>query len=142
MGDEAAEYWSAFEKETGEKIEARCEGNWLHVPNSGAVHEGLLVLTDKSLRFKYVTDTLRPYMTTVAPEFEDRSEFTIARDDIVSVRVPKRGFFARLFGRAFPRYSVVARSESGEKTYVFSADPSSTFITALTKTWPEGTSIH
>jgi len=142
MGDEATEFWSAFEKETGEKVEARGEGSWFRVPKSGVVHEGLLILTNKSFRFKYVTDTLRPYVTTVAPEFEDRSEFTIARDDIVAVNVPKRGFFARLFGRAFPRYSVVARSESGEKTYVFSADPSSAFIAALTKTWPEGNSIH
>ena len=137
MADEEAKFWSAFEKETGEKVEARSEGDWIHVPESGARREGLLILTDKSFRFKYVPDTLRPLMGAgISPELEDRSEFTIARGDIVSVRLPKQGFFARLVRRPFPRCSVVARGESGEKTYLFSVDPSSGLVGALEKGWP------
>ena len=145
MIDEAAEFWSAFEKETGEKVEARGEGNWFRVPESSAGHEGLLILTDKSFRFKYVPEPYRPWMGAgISPELEDRSEFTVARSDIVSVQVPKRGFFARLTRSAFPRYSVVTRTESGEKTYVFSVDSSSGLIAALEKAWPAvaGTVVH
>jgi hypothetical protein len=145
MADEAAEFWSAFEKETGEKVEARGEGNWFRAPESGVVHEGLLILTDKSFRFKYVSEPYRPWMGAgTSPELEDRTEFTVARGDIVSVTVPKRGFFARLTRSALPRYSVVTRSESGQKTYVFSVDPSSGLIAALEKAWPAaaGTVVH
>ena len=134
MADEYAEFWSDFEKETGEKVEARSEGKWYRVPGERAVPEGLLILTDKSFRFKYVPDTLRPLMgACTSPEREDRAEFNVARSDIVSVRVPKRGFFARLIRRAFPRCSIVAR---GERTYEFAADPSSGLIAALERDWP------
>jgi hypothetical protein len=145
MVDEAAEFWSSFEKETGEKVEARSEGTWFHVPESSAVHEGLLILTDKSFRFKYVPEPHRPWMGSgTSSELEDRAEFTVARSDIVSVTVPKRGFFARLTRSAFPRCSVVTHTESGEKTYVFSVDPSSGLIAALEKAWPAvvGTVVH
>jgi hypothetical protein len=134
MVDEAAKFWSAFEKETGEKIEARSEGKWFRLPEKGSA--GLLILTDKSFRFKYVPDTSGSFMgTDISPELEDRAEFTIPRGDIVSVSLPKRGFFAWLARRPFPRCSIVARSASGEKTYVFSADPSGGLIAALEKTW-------
>jgi hypothetical protein len=137
MADEAAEFWSAFEKETGEKVEARSEGNWFRVPESGTVHEGLLILTDKSFRFKYVPEPYRPWMGAGAsPELEDRAEFTVARSDIVSVTVPKRGFLSRLFRPVFPRFSLVTRGVSGEKIYELSADPSTNLIAALVKTWP------
>ena len=59
MVDEAAEFWRAFEKETGETVEARGEGNWFRVPESGSAHEGLLILTDKSFRFTYVPEPLQ-----------------------------------------------------------------------------------
>ena len=145
MSDEAAEFWSAFEKETGEKVEARGEGNWFRDPERGAVHEGLLILTDKSFRFKYVPEPYKPWMGAgTSPELEDRTEFTVARGDIVSVTVPMRGFFARLTRSVFPRCSVVTQSESGEKTYVFSVDPASGLTTALEKAWPAaaGTVVH
>ncbi len=146
MVDEAAEFWSDFEKETGEKVEARGEGDWFRVPESNAVHEGLLILTDKSFRFKYVPEPKKPWMGEgMTPvEREDRTEFTVARGDIVSVSIPKRGFFARLTRGVFPRCCVVARSEGGEKTYMFSIDPSSGLIAALEKSWPvvAGTVVH
>lgn len=137
MADEEAKFWNAFEEETGEKVEARSEGDWIHMPETGARREGLLILTDKSFRFKYVPDTVRPLMGAgVSPELEDRSEFTVARGDIVSVSLPKQGFFARLVRRPFPRCSVVTRGKSGEKTYVFSVDTSSGLVGALEKGWP------
>ena len=74
----------------------------------------------------------------IPSEFEDQTEFTVDRDDIVSAQVPKRGFIAWLVRRAFPRCSVVARGRGGLKTYVFSADASSALIAALGKAWPTG----
>ena len=137
MADEEAKFWSAFEKETGEKVEARSEGDWIHIPESGAMREGLLILTDKSFRFKYVPEPHRPWIGAgTSPELEDRTEFTVARGDIVLVSVPKRSFFARLFRPLFPRFSLVTRAVSGEKIYELSVDPSSNLIAALVKTWP------
>ena len=137
MADEAAEFWNSFEKETGEKVQARSEGKWFRVPGSSEAHEGLLILTDKSFRFKYVPEPYRPWMGAgISPEREDRTEFTVARDDIVSVRVPKRGFFARLFQPTFPRFSLVTRGVNGEKIYELSPDPSSNLISTLAKIWP------
>ena len=47
MVDEATEFWRAFEKETGETVEARGEGNWFRVPESGSAHEGLILNRQK-----------------------------------------------------------------------------------------------
>jgi hypothetical protein len=145
MDDKVKEFWGAFEAETGEKVEARSEGNWIHGTGPAREGQGLLILTDKSFRFKYVPDAIRPFVSSrMTPESENRAEFIVERRDIVSVRGPKRGIFARLFRRAFPRCSFVARSASGEKTYVFSADPSSGLIAALEKAWPSfaGAVVH
>ena len=144
MDDEVKEFWGAFETETGEKVEARSEGNWIHGIGPTREGKGLLILTDKSFRFKYVPDSIRPFMSSrMTSDNADRAEFTVERRDIVSVRVPKRGFFARLFRRTFPDCSFVARSAGGEKTNMFSADPSSGLIAALEKAWPvAGTVVH
>ncbi len=139
MANEMAEFWSAFEKETGEKVEVRSEGTWFRVPESTRGHEGLLILTDKSFRFKYVRDRVRPWMGAgISPDLQDRSEFVIARGDVISVQVPEhaRGLFAWLRRNTPPRCSVVAGGQEGEKTYVFSAEPSSGLVPALQKAWP------
>jgi hypothetical protein len=83
-----------------------------------------------------VPDILKPFTSVyIPPEREDRAEFTVARRDSVSVRVPKRRFFARLICCAFPRCSIVARGESGEKTCEIAADPSSGLIAGLERDW-------
>lgn len=145
MADHIAEFWQAFELETGEKVEARSEGNWFRDGGNPAGHEGLLILTDKSFRFKYVADTPRPYMNMdISAEHEDESEFTIARSEIVSVQTPKKGFFSWLTGRGNPHCSVVAHDKHGEKTYEFSVDISTGLVAALRKGWPAATvaAIH
>jgi hypothetical protein len=141
MADEVQEFWKVFERETGEKVVAKSEGIWLHVPDGDMGHEGILILTDKSFRFKYVRDTQRSVLgmgRSTGSENIDRSEFTVARSDVVSMLGPKRGFFAWLFRRAMPRCSIVAREHgnAAETTYTFSADPSSGLIAALGKAFP------
>ena len=65
MADEAIEFWNAFEKETGEKVEARSIGEWLQ--DKGPSMWGLVILTDKSFRFKHLPSEnwLTPAAVTV-----------------------------------------------------------------------------
>jgi|GEM_PF-1496546 hypothetical protein len=128
MTDEVTEFWRAFEEELGEKIVALSEGMWFRLPESRIGHEGILVLTDKTFRFKCVPDTSRPFLrTAVSPETEDMSEFVLLRRDILSLRVLRA---ASLDDPLF-RCSVVARGETGERTYEFSVDPSSGLLDAM-----------
>jgi hypothetical protein len=135
--EESALFWKGFETETGEKVEARSEGIWYNVPGNNARHEGLLILTDKSFRFKYIPNTRPPYMgLSYSSESQNQTEFTLARGDIVSARLPRRGFLGWLFRRNLPLSAVVARGRDGEKTYTFSSDPATGLIAALGKAWP------
>jgi hypothetical protein len=140
MADEAAEFWSAFEKETGEKVEARSIGEWYKGNNSQAGVWGLLVLTDKSFRFRHMPSD--NWLLSIFKRADRSSEskqpidLVIPRDDIVAVKAPKGGFLARLTGPAFPRFSVKRRAEEGETLFSFSADPSSGLLAALIKAAP------
>ena len=53
--------------------------------------------------------------------------------DRVAVLAPKRDFLARIFGPAFPRFSVVTRGAEEQDVYSFSVDPSSGIVAALEK---------
>ena len=101
MDDEAKEFWGAFETETGEKVEARSEGNWIHGIGPTREGRGLLILTDKSFRFKYVPDTIRPFMSSrMTSDSADRAEFTVER---ARHRLRARAE-ARLLRAAFPAH--------------------------------------
>jgi hypothetical protein len=132
MADEAAEFWSEFEKETGEKVEARCIGEYYRTQDSSSGLWGLLVLTDKSFRFKHlpsenwISSLFKRVGRSSGPK--EVVEITIPRGEIVSVNSPKRDFFARIFGPAFPRLTITGPDE---KTYLFSLDPSGGFLKAL-----------
>jgi hypothetical protein len=133
MADEAGEYWKTFEEETGEKVEARSLGEWYEA-ESGAGLWGLLILTDKSFRFKHVPSD--NWMSSLFKRVEKSSkrkpvDIRIAREDLVSLVSPKRGLFAKLVGPAFPHFSITGRVADGEKTYSFSLDPSSGLLAAL-----------
>jgi hypothetical protein len=143
MADAAAEFWSTFEKETGEKVEARAIGEYYKARDDSSGLWGLLILTDKSFRFKHM-----PSENWISSLFKrvDRSsapkapvEITIARENIVSMNAPRRSFWARLFGPAFPRFTLAQSDESavgGEKLFVFSVDPSGGFLASLEKALP------
>ena len=141
MADEAAEFWSAFEKETGEKVLARSMGEWFKGGGADRGLWGLLILTDKSFRFKYMPSEnwiLSLFKRASKSKSSDKQlDIVVARSDIASIVAPRRDFFAKLFGPAFPRFSVTVRSparpEGGEETYSFSVDPSSGIVAALQK---------
>jgi hypothetical protein len=140
MADEAAEFWSAFEKETGEKVESRAIGEYYREEDASTGLWGLLVLTGKSFRFKHMPS--ENWLSSIFKRMDRGSkpkepvEITIPRESVTAIHSPKRSFFARLFGPAFPKFTVtqsVAFDGAGEKQYVFSVDPSGGFLTALEK---------
>jgi hypothetical protein len=133
MGVEVNEFWDAFEKETGEKVEARSLGEWYETEGDIGLW-GLLILTDKSFRFRHMPSD--NWMTSLFKRGDknDKREpvnLRVAREDIVSLNVPKRGFFAKLIEPAFPRFSIVARGAGGETRHSFSVDPGSGLLAAL-----------
>ena len=137
MVDEATKFWEDFEKETGEKVEARSIGEYYEADYSSVGVWGLLVLTDKSFRFKHMPNDnwiLSIFRRVNKPSTPKAPvEFTISRADIVSVSSPARGIWARLFGPPFPPVFVTARSENAlaERRYSFSLDPGSGLLAAL-----------
>jgi hypothetical protein len=140
MADEAAEFWSAFEKETGEKVVARGMGEYFKAQSDSSGLWGLVVLTDKSFRFKHMPS--ENWISSLFKRMDKSSgpkvpvEITIPLADIVSLDAPKRNLMARLFGPAFPRFHVEGKDikdAEGVKSYLFSVDPSSGFLTALEK---------
>jgi hypothetical protein len=139
MADEAKEFWDAFESETGEKVEARSIGEYYKDGNEATGIWGLVVLTDKSLRFRHMPSdnwfsSLFKRADRSSKEAKAPIDLAIARADILSMEGPKRGFIARLFGPAFHRFAVIARSGEGERRYLFSIDPSSDLVPSLEKT--------
>jgi hypothetical protein len=137
MDDEATEFWSKFEEETGEKVEARSMGERFQ-PTAGDVGVwGLLVLTDKSFRFKYMPSDswLSSLFKKAGRSAEPKRDLdvVIPRADIVSVEAPRGGFLSRLFAPAFPHFTIVSRAEGAEKRLAFSADPGSGLLAAVIK---------
>jgi hypothetical protein len=142
MADEAAEFWSKFEEETGEKVQARSLGELRKASSRDIGTWGLLVLTDKSFRFKYMPND--NWLLSLFKKADRSSEakkpvdIVIPRGDIVSVKAPRGGFFARLFGPAFPVFSITSREAEGEQTQFFTVDPSSGLLAALVEAAPAG----
>jgi len=140
MSDEAAEFWSQFEVETGEKVEERSLGEWLQTSSRDTGLWGLLVLTDKSFRFKHMpSDNWLSSLfrkTERSKEPKKSHDIVLARGDIISVNAPKGGLWARIFGPAFPHITIVSRGAEGETQYIFSVDPGSGLLPALVKAVP------
>ena len=142
MDDEALEYWKTFESETGEKVEARGMGA-LHgqaaqgMSGSDQGTWGLLVLTDKSFRFRHI-----PSQNWLSSMFKSGSrkgsvdkpfEIVIAREDLLELSRPAGGFFARFLSPPYPRFFLRSRGVAGEETSQFSVDSSGGFLSALEK---------
>jgi hypothetical protein len=131
MVDEAAAYWSAFEEETGEKVEARSIGEYYEAPGDASGLWGLLVLTDAAFRFKYVPSEnwLSSMFKRAVGVKSEAVDIRIAREDISSVTIPKRDFLSRIFSPPMQRLVIA----EGEKSFAFSFDPTSGLQAALEK---------
>ncbi len=137
MAMDAAEFWRNFENETGEKVLARSIGQVYRSPDKASGVWGLLVLTDKSFRFKHMPNDnwLLSLFRRVdrSAEPEKLEDVVIPRAEILSVNAPKKGFLDKLFGSAFANFSVSSRGSGAELPVIhrFSVDPGSGLLKAL-----------
>jgi hypothetical protein len=135
--DEAAKFWRDFEVETGEKVETRTIGTYYEAEGDDRGLWGLLVLTDASFRFKHLPS--ENWITALFKSHRNPSsparaiDIVVPRADILSFKEPKRGLMARLFGPAYPRFTISWKTAEGETRGFFAADPSSDFLRELRK---------
>ncbi len=137
MADDAEKFWSDFERDTGEKVESRCMGAWYEKDGDGRGLWGLLILTDQNFRFKHlpsenwIMSSFRIHKPSSTPK--QPIDIVAPKGDIVSVFAPKRGFFARFFGPAFPQFKISWRDAADGSIHeeVFSTDPSGDLLSRL-----------
>jgi hypothetical protein len=136
MDERVAEFWKEFERETGETVVDRCLGEYFPAADKGEGRWGLLVLTDKSFRFRetpsdgMILGLVR--RSTLTKKAVDTIDLAIPIGEIVSVESPKRALLDRLFGASAEVFSVRRAGEGGE-VYRFSADARAGLIAALRK---------
>jgi hypothetical protein len=140
MEKTAEQFWADFEAETGEKVEARAMGTYREPGDRGEGVWGLVVLTDRSLRFRFMPKQAR-LMSLFAKQREPESvsvpvDIVAPRADVASISIPKRGFFARVFGPAYPPFEVEWREGGETKRACLSADPSTGLYEALATAFP------
>jgi hypothetical protein len=134
MNDEAERFWTQFEAETGEKVEAKSIGTWYEGPEDRGIW-GLLVITDRSFRFKYVpsdnwlASLIKPRGALSGPRKD--ADIAVSKADLLSLEEPRRGFMARLFGPVFPRFTLAWSEEGKERQESFSVDPAGDFLARL-----------
>ena len=135
MADEATKFWDTFEKETGEKVQVRSMGEFFRSADGGKGVWGLLILTDKSFRFKHMPSD--NWLLSIfrradrSSDSEEVKDIVIQREDILAVKAPKGDFLERLFGPAFKQFHIMSRRDGAEVSHQFSVDPSSGLLAAL-----------
>lgn len=136
--DEAERFWTAFEAETGEHVVGRAIGIW-HNPGVSKGLWGLVILTDRSLRYKYMPSQSLILGLFRAPNGNSpsREEVNIVMpfEQIRSIKEQERGWFSRIFGSPFPRVSISwGPSEAERHSEDFSIDPSTGLVEKLRNT--------
>ena len=139
MTEEAERFWKEFEESTGERVEARCMGQWLgpDAPPEGVW--GLLVLTDRSFHFQGQKSA--NWLTNLFGA-RSRSEgkpvtMVVPRESLEALKERPKGFMTRLLGPAFPRFSISwSLPDGGQGTASFEIDDRSGFMEALRKAMP------
>lgn len=145
MAGETERYWAAFEAETGERVVTRAMGQWYEDPAASDGRWGLLILTDRSFRFRH-----EPGESWLAGLFRNQTrssgtkgpiEIVVPREALISLEEPRRGFLHRVFGPSFPRFQLSWEIRPGDGardagTGLFSIDDSRGFLAALRKVLP------
>jgi len=141
-------YWKRFEQETGERVEARTMGQWFEGASADDGLWGLLVLTDRSVRFRHQPSDnwFSSFVKNQSRSSSPRGpiEIVVPRDRLVGLEEARRGFLDRLFGPAFPRFRLRWRAAPGEggsadadeETALFSVDDRQVFLEALRNALP------
>jgi len=132
--DEAAiRYWKRFEEETGEHPGARSVGQWLGESEREGPW-GILVITDRSLRFRHMPSDNWLNRLFRPREVEETgagpTEIVVPLSSITALRDPDRGLWARLFGPRQTLFKVTWTDDERARTESFNAD-SRRFVEAL-----------
>jgi|GEM_PF-2283950 len=104
----AAEFWAAFEKETGEKVSARALGEYFP-PEGGPSIWGLLILTDRAFRFRATPgDNLifGIFKRDDVKSLKKEIDLALPLDADFRAEKPQRGFWERFFGSPAEPFSV------------------------------------
>ncbi len=139
MNEEADRYWKEFEESTGERVEARALGQWFG-SEAGEGVWGLLILTERAFHFRGQNSDnwflgLFSGRGRKAPE---PIEFSVPRESLVSLQEPRRSGLDRLFGSAFPTFTLTwrPRDPSDPGTGRFSLDNQHRFLEAIRRLFP------
>lgn len=126
-------YWKKFAEDTGEEVRARSMGQWRDA--TGRELWGLLILTDKSFRFRYMPG--KAWFTAIAPAArpqtgrEEALEIVVPRGDIKGFEAPRRGFFERLFGPPWPSFRLAWKEGETDRAEIFMVNDSANFLAAM-----------
>ncbi|HET7839304.1 MAG TPA: hypothetical protein VFL04_06060 [Rectinemataceae bacterium] len=134
MDAEAERFWSEFERETGEKVVARAVGSWYEDGSDERGVWGLVVLTDASFRFKYLpSENWFASLFRAARREPARAvaDITVPRESLVAMKEPHRTLASRLFGSAFPRFTLSWREGELLRSEAFAVDPSTELLPRL-----------
>ncbi len=136
--DEAERFWTTFEAETGEHVMGRAIGIW-HEAGSAKGLWGLMILTDRSFRFKYLPSQSLILGLFRAPNgnapAREEVNIVVPLEQILSIKEQEGGWLSRLFGSPFPRVSVSwGPSEAECRSEDFSIDPSTGLVEKLRNT--------
>ncbi|HUX36635.1 MAG TPA: hypothetical protein VMV44_01915 [Rectinemataceae bacterium] len=133
MDEAALRYWKKFENETGEIPGTRAVGQWFQAGEREGLW-GLLVITDKSLRFRHLPSDnwLNHLFTSRAREEStpESIEIVIPLAFIAEVGSPDRSLWSRIFGSQQASFIVDWSTAEGPRRESFSAD-SRRFVEAL-----------
>ncbi len=138
MDEAALRYWRKFENETGEIPGDRAVGQWYQEGGREGLW-GLLVISDKSFRFRYLpSDNWLNHL--FASRSRDDStqesiEIAIPLAAITAVESPERGLWSRIFGSQQASFMVDWSGVEGPRRESFSAD-SRRFVEALRSALP------
>jgi hypothetical protein len=126
-------YWKKFAEETGEEVRARSMGQWRD--STGRELWGLLILTNRSFRFRYMPG--KAWFTAIVPAARPRAgdeeplEIVVPRADIKVFESPRRGFFERLFGPPWPSFRLSWREGDADRSETFMVNDSTKFLAAM-----------
>jgi hypothetical protein len=126
-------YWKKFSDETGEEVVARSMGQWKDA--RGRELWGLLILTDRSFRFRYMPG--KAWFTAIVPAArpqageEEALEIVVPRRDIKVFESPRRGFLERLFGPPWPSFRLSWIEGNAERSETFMVNDSTKFLAAM-----------
>jgi hypothetical protein len=139
MEPEAEKFWSDFERETGEQVEARSIGTWYEGGKDDNGVWGLVILTNASFRFKYLasenwfSSIFKSGRRGPARVIED---IVVPREELVELIEAQRGLLSRIFGSAFPRFALSWRQGGSLRREAFAIDPSTKLLPLLRELLP------